>query len=358
MSFSNKKIAVILFNLGAPSSLDTVEQFLFNLFSDKAIIALPQPFRFFLAKLISKLRVKKSQKIYAALGGKSPLLDITTAQADALAKELSFIGNFKTFVAMRYSYPFAQDVVEKIVDYQPDEIILLPLYPQFSSTTSDSSINDFLKRINLECKIKVVCCYPSEQDFIKSHAVLIEQTIAKKYDQNLSDFRFLFSAHGIPKKLVLKGDPYVFHVTKTTEKIIEKLAETLAVDIKKIDFQICYQSKVGPMEWTSPTLEHAIRKAELDKKIPVIIPVSFVSDHSETLVELDMEYKDLAKKIGTKDYLRVPALNLEGNFIKGLLAICKKTLEKSENGVFSAGEGLRICPKNFKMCPNKNPCKP
>ena len=191
MKSFDKKTAVILFNLGGPDKLESVEPFLFNLFNDKAIIGLPQPFRFLLAKFISKRRVKKAQKIYQQIGGKSPLLDTTIAQADALEKELSFSGNFKVFVTMRYFHPFSEEVIKKVKEYDPNQVILLPLYPQFSSTTSESSIQDFLKKSLSDLKkatIKIVCCYPSEVEFIRSHSILIKQTIAATYKNILSDF--------------------------------------------------------------------------------------------------------------------------------------------------------------------------
>ena len=359
MKFTDKKTAVILFNLGGPDRLSSVQNFLFNLFNDKAIISLPQPFRFFLAKLISKKRAAKARKIYEQIGGRSPLLDITNSQAHALELELSFFGNFKVFVVMRYFNPRARDVVEKVKDYDPSQIILLPLYPQFSSATSDSSVKEFTeklsifaRRISKKIPIKTVCCYPTEPDFIRAHSLLVKQTISKFYDKNLEKFRFLFSAHGLPQKMIDAGDPYVFHVTETANQIVKNLSE----NFEKIDFRICYQSKVGPLKWTAPSLEHEIKRAILDKKIPVILPVSFVSDHSETLVELDIQYKKLAMKFGAKDYLRVPALNVDGHFIKALSEICKAVSLNSDSRIFSGKKMQRICPKKFKLCPNFNGC--
>lgn len=353
----NKKTAVVLFNLGGPDKLESVEPFLFNLFNDKAIISLPQPFRFFLAKLISKRRVKKAQNIYSKIGGKSPLLEITLSQAHALERELSFLGDFKVFVAMRYWKPLSAEVAKKVMEYDPSQIILLPLYPQFSSATSDSSLKEFTQKLDKEIPTKTICCYPTEPEFIKSHALLIKQTIMKSYDGNLAKFRFLFSAHGLPQKLINAGDPYVFQVNETTNKIVKNLAELLAIDEKEIDFQVCYQSKVGPLQWTSPSLDHEIRRVALDKKIPVIVPVAFVSDHSETLVELDIDYKDLAQSLGIKNYLRVPSLNIEGHFVKALVELCKNASLDSESQIFSGQKTGRICPKKFILCPNKNPCQ-
>lgn len=379
MSNLNRKTAVILFNLGGPKNLESVQPFLFNLFNDKAIIGLPQPLRFLLAKFISKRRAPKSQKIYAKIGGKSPLLDITISQAHSLERELSFFGNFKVFVSMRYAEPFAAEVIEEVLKYNPTNAILLPLYPQFSTTTSESSLKDFSekfikaqKKNNLKIDSRIICCYPVSALFIKSHTLLIKQTLMKLYDGDLTKFRFLFSAHGLPQKVINAGDPYVFQVEETTKKIVENLAQILAVEENKIDFRVCYQSKVGPLEWTSPSLDFEIRRVALDKKIPVIVPVSFVSEHSETLVELDIDYKNLAATLGVKNYLRVPALNTDGHFISALTEVCKITasdfesLKKSNTNISGCVEdsckktkekSVRICPKKFTKCPNSNFCK-
>jgi ferrochelatase len=362
----DKKTAVVLFNLGAPTSLDLVEKFLFNLFNDKAIIGLPNPFRFLLAKFISKKRAPKSRKIYEAIGGKSPLLEITSSQADNLERQLSFFGNFKVFVSMRYSSPTSSEIFNKIFEYAPQKIILLPLYPQFSTTTSESSLEDFINKFTFlqrkkeeKIELRTVCCYPIEEDFIKSHADLIQQTLAKHYKKELHQFRLLFSAHGLPQKIVDKGDPYVFQVNQSTNAIIENLAQDLSVEKKTIDFQVCYQSKVGPTKWTSPSLDLAIRKAVLDKKIPVIVPIAFVSDHSETLVELDIDYKKMAEDLKAIDYLRVPSLNNNQYFISSLVKICRKINEaenENSNQCWSGLEQKRICPKSLKRCINPNFC--
>lgn len=357
----NKKTAVILFNLGGPDKPESVKPFLFNLFNDKAIISLPQPFRFLLAKLISSKREKTAQEIYANLGGKSPLLDLTIGQSDALEKELSFIGNFKVFTCMRYWKPFSTDIISKVASYEPDQIIALPLYPQFSSATSDSSIQDFLKVLKKHkssfkdnLKTKVVCCYPIEKDFILSHSNLIKKSLSKHYCGNISDFRFLFSAHGLPQKVIDKGDPYVFQVQQTMTAVTKHLAQSLNIAEDELDAQICFQSKVGPLKWTSPSLDQELKRVALDNKIPVIIPIAFVSEHSETLVELDIEYKEKADELGIKEYVRVPALNSDGHFIKALVDICKAVDKNKEHEVFAGGCADRICPKKMKLCINPN----
>jgi len=340
-----KKKAIVLFNLCGPDKLESVKPFLFNLFNDKAIIDLPQPFRFLLAKFISSRRNKKAQKIYQQIGGKSPIFDITLAQGEALEKELSFAGKFKVFIAMRYWHPLTEKTAAEVLTYEPSQIILLPLYPQFSSTTSRSSLAKFIEEFpDKTTPLKVVCCYPTDNNFIDSHVNLIKRSIARL---PLPELRFLFSAHGLPQKLIDAGDPYVFQVTETTKAIVEKIAE-------EIDYRICYQSKVGPLKWTQPSLEHELKKTILDGKIPVIIPVAFVSDHSETLVELDIEYRDIAAKLGAKNYIRVPALNIDSSFIKSLAEICQKVSKESEDEIFCGKNKNRICPQEFGFCPNQN----
>ncbi|MBU6141395.1 MAG: ferrochelatase [Proteobacteria bacterium] len=338
------KTAVILFNLGGPDKLESVKPFLFNLFNDRAIINLPQPFRFMLAKLISGIRNPKAKKIYESIGGRSPLLSFTNSQAYALEHELSFSGDFKVFISMRYWNPMACEVIKELKSYAPDQVILLPLYPQFSSATSNSSLEDFASRLPSEIKAKVICCYPSDSSFIAAHTNLIKQKIS---GQNFSELRFLFSAHGLPQSLIDEGDPYVSHVEKSVAEIVKNFPA-------EMDFRICYQSKVGPKKWTSPNLEHELSRVVIDKKTPVIVPISFVADNSETLFELDIQYKEFVANLGLEKYLRVSTLNSSGIFIKGLAEICKNAANSNSGNIFCGKNPERICEKKFKFCPNKN----
>ena len=350
----NKKTAVILFNLGGPDKPQSIKHFLFNLFNDKAIIGLPQPFRFLLAQLISFRREKKATAIYAQIGGKSPILETTNSQAEALEKELSYLGNYKVFVSMRYWHPFAKEVIKKIKEYDPSEMILLPLYPQFSTTTTASSFEDFYKKLRkskITANLKYICCYPTNPSFISAHCRLIAQEFTNTKSAGFGNFRLLFSAHGLPKKVIDAGDSYCFQVKASVDAIIKELK--LENSMSNLDYKICYQSKVGPLEWTSPSLDIEISRASIDKKAVIIVPIAFVSDHSETLVELDCEYKEIAHKKNIPFYHRVPALNLDGYFIKALFEICKKTSET--NVVCNGGDyGVKICPKNFSKCINPN----
>jgi ferrochelatase len=344
-----QKTAVILFNLGGPSNLEEVKPFLFNLFNDKAIISLPQPFRFLLAKLISHKRTPKSQNIYKQINNKSPILAITSAQAECLEKELSFYGYYQVFVNMRYTKPNSLEVVKKIKAYKPDNVVLLPLYPQFSSTTSASSINDFLANFKNN-DVKIICCYPTETSFIKAHSHLILAILQKLTQPELAKAKILFSAHGLPQKIINAGDPYVYQVEQTVAQVIANLQN---LGYQNLDYQICYQSKVGPLKWTTPSLEDSLRKTAIDNKIAIITPIAFVSDHSETLVELDIEYKELALELGIAQYHRIASLNLHNDFINSLTQMVLNT-KQHQNKFFCGTSCLRNCPKNFKLCPNNS----
>ena len=202
------KKAVILFNLGGPDNLESIEPFLFNLFNDPAIISIPSFLRYPLAKFISKRRAPIAKNIYREMGNRSPILELTEQQAKSLEKNLSTQGSYKCFVVMRCWHPRAVDVIKKVQTYNPEEIILLPLYPQFSATTSGSSITEWKKlceKENYKAKTKIICCYPTQDNFIESHASLIKKTIKKLNDKN---FKLIFSAHGLPENKIRKGDPY------------------------------------------------------------------------------------------------------------------------------------------------------
>ena len=333
------KRAVILFNLGGPDKLENVEPFLFNLFNDGAIISIPSIFRYPLAKFISKRRAPIAKNIYKEIGNKSPILELTQEQAKSLENTLSTKGDYKCFVVMRCWHPRASDVIKKVQEYKPNEVILLPLYPQYSASTSGSSINEWkeiCKKENYQVKTKTICCYPTENNFVESHAKLIKKTI-KNLKNN--SFKLLFSAHGLPENKIKNGDPYQWQIEQTVEQIMSKLTN------ENLDYTICYQSRVGPLKWIGPSTDEIIIKYSKEKKGIVIVPVAFVSEHSETLVELDIEYKKLAEKNGCSFYKRVPALGVEENFINGLAELVLKK-ETRSNFVSSV-----VCPNKYVKCP-------
>ena len=333
------KKAVILFNLGGPDKLESVEPFLFNLFNDPAIISIPAIFRYPLAKFISKRRAPIAKNIYKEIGNKSPILELTQEQAEKLEKNLLEKGDYKCFVVMRCWHPRAVDVIKQVKEYNPEEIILLPLYPQFSAATSGSSINEWknlCKKENYRVKTKTVCCYPTENNFILSHVNLIKKTIKNLENNN---FKLLFSAHGLPENKIKKGDPYQWQVEQTVERIMSKLKD------ENLDYTISYQSRVGPLKWIGPSTDEMIIKYSKEKKGIVIVPVAFVSEHSETLVELDIEYKKLAEKNGCSFYKRVPALGVEEDFVKGLMEL---VLQKETKDDFVSSI---MCPNKYLKCP-------
>lgn len=340
-----KKTAVVLFNLGGPDSPRAVAPFLFNLFNDGAIISLPQPFRRILAKWISWRRTKKATAIYQKIGGKSPILEFTQQQARALEERLKKQGEFKVFVSMRYWHPMSRIVARNVQSYAPDHIILLPLYPQFSTTTTGSSFEDWDKQcdqINLKTPSYKVCCYPVQKSFLASHANVI-----REYYWKAAEFgkpRILFSAHGLPEKVIAAGDPYQYQIEKTAAGIVQILT------VDNIDFTVCYQSKVGPLAWIGPSTEEEIERAAKEKTPLVIVPISFVSEHSETLVELDIDYQNMAEHLGVPSYQRVPALAVEPFFIDGLAEI---VLSKNNSIGMSSESGERFCSSRFTACPCK-----
>ncbi|WP_417320838.1 ferrochelatase [Emcibacter sp.] len=317
-----EKIAVVLFNLGGPDSLEAVKPFLFNLFNDPAIITVPNPLRWCLAKFISARRAPFARNIYREIGNKSPLLEQTEAQTRALEEKLnqSGTGDYGCFIAMRYWHPFSDETVSKVKQFNPDRIVLLPLYPQYSVTTTGSSLIDWTKKAkaaDLAVPTVMIREYPRDEKFIQAHATLIREALVDI--SSPGDYRLLFSAHGLPKKVIESGDPYQAQVEQTCAAIIEKLGDT------GLEYVTCYQSRVGPLEWIGPSTEDEIDRAGEDGKNLIIVPVAFVSEHSETLVELDIEYREFAEKAGVKDYIRVPALQCQPDFIESLAGLVLKT---------------------------------
>lgn len=337
------KRAVVLFNLGGPDSPEAVRPFLFNLFNDGAIIGVPQPLRWLLAKLISGRRAPVAREIYANLGGKSPLLDLTRAQADALEAALAEAmpgDEVKVAIAMRYWHPFADETAREVAAFRPDEVVLLPLYPQFSTTTTGSSVADWHRaaaRAGLAVPHRTVCCYPVSDPFIGAHAASLRPFLE---GEARAGKRVLFSAHGLPKRVVERGDPYQWQVERTVDAIVE------ALGMPGLDYVTCYQSRVGPLEWIGPSTEDEIARAGADGKALVVVPVAFVSEHSETLVELDIEYAELAQEAGVPSYERVPALGTA----LGYVAALADAVMKARPGIAPEG-GTRLCPAAMGKCP-------
>ena len=341
------KTAVVLFNLGGPDSLDAVKPFLRNLFGDPAIIAAPTIVRWPLAWFISSRRAPVARDIYARIGGRSPILPQTQAQADALQAVLTARhpdDATRVFVAMRYWHPFSDAVAADIATWAPDRIVLLPLYPQMSTATSQSSIADWhraARKSGLDVPTRSVCCYPIQPGFVAASVALVRKGMAKA---GSGQARLLFSAHGLPEKIVRGGDPYQTQVEATARAIVAKL------DNLDLDWSICYQSRVGPLKWIGPSTGAEIERAARDGKGVVLYPLAFVSEHSETLVELDIEYRELARKVGVSTYVRVSTVGTAPEFIDGLADLVDQRLAESVSSV-DRDASSPTCPVACVRCP-------
>jgi protoporphyrin/coproporphyrin ferrochelatase len=341
------KLGIILFNLGGPDGLDAVEPFLRNLFSDPAIISLPGIIRKPLARFIARRRTPLARTIYRHMGGRSPILEETNRQARALEAALRTPElEVKAVVAMRYWYPFSDAAAEALRKFKPDRVILLPLYPQFSTTTSASSFEDWNQAAHnagLKAPMARVCCYPANAGFIAALAEKIR--VALENPKPGLSYRLLLSAHGLPKRVVAKGDPYRWQVEQTARALVDRLG------IKNLDWSVCYQSRVGPLEWLEPATDVEIRRAGVDGKGVAVAPIAFVSEHSETLVELDIEYAKLAQASGVPDYRRVGTVSADAVFVDGLARLVRKAVEASAEGRVCINDGdARLCPKKFSRC--------
>jgi protoporphyrin/coproporphyrin ferrochelatase len=335
------KLAVVLFNLGGPDSPEAVEPFLRNLFSDPDIIALPTLLRLPLGRFIAKRRAPVAQKIYGHIGGRSPIFEETRAQAGALEKALSGDGEAKAFVAMRYWHPFSDGAAQAVKAFEPDKIVLLPLYPQYSTTTTSSSLKDWAraaKKAGLAKPTSRVCCYPWEPGFVAAAAANIREAMAGAVEG--VSYRLLLSAHGLPKRTVEKGDPYQWQVEQSADAIVKALA------MPELDPVVCYQSRVGPLQWIGPSTDAEIIRAGRDGKGVIVVPIAFVSEHSETLVELDIEYRKLAGEKGVPDYRRAATVGTHPDFIASLAGLVRRA---AEGKIVTCGDG-RICPTNLHRC--------
>ena len=311
-----RKIAIVLFNLGGPDNQSAVQPFLFNLFYDPSIIDLPNPFRYLLAKLISSRRAPVARHVYEQMGGGSPILPNTEAQARALEAALGDLGTVKCFIAMRYWHPFTEDTAQAVKDWGADEVVLLPLYPQFSTTTTASSFRVWKAtagKIGLTAPTREIRAYPAEPGFIAAVAEITQQAIAAaRAEAPGRQLQIIFSAHGLPQKIVDKGDPYVSEVEASVAAIVSSM------NLPKSDWVLAYQSRVGPLKWVAPATDVTIEEAAKAGKAIVVVPVAFVSEHSETLVELDLEYGKLARDHGAAAYVRAPTVSVHPAFIGGL----------------------------------------
>jgi ferrochelatase len=315
-----------------------VRPFLFNLFKDPAIIRQPAWVRYPLAALIAATRRRTAQANYDLMGGASPLLPETEAQARALEAALKAQApdvEARVFVAMRYWRPFAAETARQVAAFAPDEVVLLPLYPQYSTTTTASSRKDWKAAYRGPGAVREVCCYPTADGLVEAHAEAIRDrwiTAGKP-----SNIRLLFSAHGLPQQVVDAGDPYRAQVEATAAAIAARLPELP-------DWRVAFQSRVGRLKWLEPATDAEVRRAGAEGKGLLVAPIAFVSEHVETLVELDHEYARLAAKVGCAPYLRSATPGVRPPFIDDLA----RAALGAEAAIKPYGPWL--CPAGFSQC--------
>jgi ferrochelatase len=333
------RIAVVLLNLGGPDSLAAVRPFLQNLFSDPAIIRAPAPVRWFLAWLIARRRAPIARAIYEKMGGRSPILPETEAQAAALAASLGAAGpehTWRVAIAMRYWHPFAAEAACEVAAFAPDRIVLLPLYPQYSTTTTASSFADWshaAAKAGITAPTSRVCCYPRDGGFIAAVTEAAAEGLARARTEAPGvPVRLLFSAHGLPKRVIAAGDPYQAQVEMSVGAVRDQLDRGGYLD--GVEVVTCYQSRVGPLEWIGPATDAEIERVGHSGAAIVVVPIAFVSEHSETLVELDIEYRHVAERAGAAAYIRVPAVGVAPPFIAGLarLAVAASRCDDAVSG--------------------------
>jgi protoporphyrin/coproporphyrin ferrochelatase len=343
---ARRRIAIVLFNLGGPDRPGAIKPFLLNLFLDPAILRVPFFVRPFLARIIARARLGPATANYALLGGRSPLLGLTQEQGSALEAALPEI-DAKCFIAMRYWHPFSLEAARAVKQWGPDEVVLLPLYPQFSTTTTGSSLTVWRQaavRAGLAAATTTLCCYPIDPDYVAATAELVRAGYERARAElgPAVPLRILFSAHGLPEIIIERGDPYQWQIEQTVAAVLAAWGGT-------VDFRICYQSRATPQQWIEPSTEAEIERAAHDGTALLVVPIAFVSEHTETLVELDVEYRDLAVKLAVPGYFRVPTQNADAGFV-GALADIVRRAGGSGPGLCSAA-GRRLCRLEHTACP-------
>ena len=334
------RTAVILFNLGGPDRPEVIKKFRINLFSDKAIIRAPWFIRVWLARLIAASSARTAVENYRLMGGKSPLLELTEKQAKALETALG--PDYRCFIAMRYWHPFARETVREVKNWAPERVVLLPLYPQFSTTTTGSSLADWraaAAKADLVTPVTTICCWYDDPAYIEATSSLVRAAIIEARDKNPDlSLRVLFSAHGLPEVIVQKGDPYQAQIEATCRAVSTQLADM------KVEYRVCYQSRATPQKWLEPNIVDEIKQAGKEGVGVVVVPIAFVSDHIETLVELDIENKHLAEQSGVPVYVRASVANDDPAFVQALADLVQRC---DQNGLC---RGRTACDSH-KDCP-------
>lgn len=299
------KRAILLMNMGGPNNLDEVEVFLNNMFNDKHIIAAPKPLRKLIAKLITWKRKEEAKSNYAALGGRSPLVDYTKKLISKLETGI----DATVHMTMRYTPPYSSDTLQELKDI--DEIYAIPLYPHYSSTTTLSSIEDLeesIRKQGIKAKVKTLESYYRHPDYIASTVERIKETLGT---DNAEEFELVFSAHGLPKRIIEKGDAYQRHIKYNVYHVRKAL---LQAGLHFHKTHLAYQSRLGPLEWIRPYLDDKLKS--LKKKKVILYPIAFTIDNSETEFELDVEYREIAEEMGFEEYRVSKAPNDHPSFVK------------------------------------------
>ena len=336
--FATVKLGVVLFQLGGPDSPQAIEPFLYNLFCDPDIIDFPfariarQP----LAKLISVTRAKHVAHHYAAIGGKSPILQNTMRQAAALEAELRRDGDARVTVAMRYWKPFTLQAIQELERHAPDEVVLLPLYPQYSKTTTGSSLNEWRRRWKQRPdgpRVHVIEAFHTDAAYLDALVERIGASLAQF--ENPADVDVIFSAHSVPLAVIEAGDPYQRQIEETVRLVWERGGW-------RGRQHLCYQSKVGASRWLRPSMHETIRRLAAEgRKHILVAPISFVSDHVETLHEIDIEHRAQARELGILDYRMAPGLNDSPAFIRALARLVRAQVERSRKETHSSAARAR-----------------
>jgi ferrochelatase len=332
---SSNKTGVVLFQLGGPDSIEAIEPFLYNLFCDPDIIDFPfaKLARKPLAKLISTSRAKHVAHHYAEIGGKSPILDFTRRQAVALERELRRDLDAKVVIAMRYWHPMTSAAVAEMAAYGPDEMVLLPLYPQYSKTTTGSSLNEWnrcYEQAKACSRIRIVETFYEDPAYLDSVVAGINSCLD---GVDLADLDIVFSAHSVPVAVIEAGDPYQRQIEHTVDLVWERGGWPARR-------HTCYQSKVGASKWLRPSMHETVKKlAAAGSKHILVVPISFVSDHVETLHEIDIEHREQARELGITDYRMMPGLTDSQDFIQALAGLVRAQVEAA--GLHQAGRSHR-----------------
>src|SRR5579864_6432627 len=334
MARTSRRVGVVLFQLGGPDSLEAIEPFLYNLFCDPDIIDFPfariarQP----LAKVISMRRARHVAHHYAEIGGKSPILEFTRRQAEALEVELRREFDARVVVAMRYWHPFTAEAISELAAHAPEDVVLLPLYPQYSKTTTGSSINEWNRRFRpngWNPRVHTIADFYQEEAYLDAVTGAIEASLGD-FD-NLADVDIVFSAHSVPISVVENGDPYQRHIEHTVELVWERGRWPARR-------HLCYQSKVGASKWLRPSMHETVKNlAAAGSRYVLVVPISFVSDHVETLHEIDIEHREQARTLGIENFRMMPGLNDNPDFIAALAHLVTRRIALPEPLSSAAG---------------------